>query len=84
MLIEKPSPPGPWVGSGKFGTRYACMHFERANAELVDAVVELALAHAAITTAQVTVTSLMEALGPLAASRGIFPMSSGGSTPRAV
>lgn len=37
------------------------MHFDSANAELVEAVVELALAHAAIATAQLTAPPLIAA-----------------------
>jgi hypothetical protein len=37
-LIEKPSPPGPVVGSGKFGTLCARMHCATAKSLLADPV----------------------------------------------
>jgi hypothetical protein len=62
FAIEKPSPPAPNVGSGKFGTLWARMHLASANWGLVpdsdpEAVFGLELPHAATTTAQHTATS---------------------------
>jgi hypothetical protein len=59
FAIEKPSPPGPKVGSGKFGTPWARMHLASATCgfgvELcVDTVFGVELPHAARAAAQLT------------------------------
>jgi hypothetical protein len=43
VFTESPGPPGPEVGSGKFETPCARMHWAIANTELVDPVALLGL-----------------------------------------
>jgi hypothetical protein len=65
--VEKPSPPAPKVGSGKFGTSWARMHLASANCGLdvelcVDAALGLELPHAATAVAQPKATTAIQPL----------------------